>query len=163
MHHLEQDPDGKSFPIVVQSLKEVYRILKPGGVLTIISVTPEQLEANWFSHLVPKNTQRWHKRLLSFEQLESCLSEANFNLKSAYNTLMASYHPQHSDPEGPLSESWRKSISFWETCTEEEIHDMIQTVTRMKNEDTLREFQAKHEKIDIFGALHICAAKKERK
>ena len=48
LHHLEQDPDGKSFPNVAQSLKEVYRILKPGEVLTIISVTPEQLDAKWF-------------------------------------------------------------------------------------------------------------------
>nr|XP_022341534.1 uncharacterized protein LOC111135602 isoform X3 [Crassostrea virginica] len=132
LHHLEENPDGKSFPIIIQTLKEVYRILKPGGVLTIISITPEQLDANWFSHILPKNTQRWHKRLLSFEQLKSCLSEAKFVVKSAYNSLNA----LHSDPEGPLSESWRKNLAFYDTCTEEEIQDMINIVSRMKNEGT---------------------------
>lgn len=59
---LEQDPDGNSFPTVAKTLKEVFRILKQGGVLTITSITPEQFEANWFSHLIPQNIQRWQKR-----------------------------------------------------------------------------------------------------
>lgn len=161
LHHLEQDPDGKSFPKIVQTFKEVLRILKPGGVLTIISLTPEQLEANWFAHLVPKNKERWHKRLLSHDQLKNCLSEAGLTLKSAYNTLTASYHPDHSNPEGPLSEAWRRSISFWGTCSEDEIKDMVQNVTHMKNEGTLQEYVDTHEKLGIYGALHISASKKE--
>jgi SAM-dependent methyltransferase len=161
LHHLDKNPDGKSFPVVLKTLKEAYRVLKPGGVLTIIFVTPEQLNANWFSHLVPENTQRWHKRLLSHKQLKTCLEESGFSLKAAFTTLMASYHPEHSNPEGPLSESWRNSISFWGTCSESEIQEMIQNVTRMKNEGTLQEFYETHEKIDIFGALEILAAKKD--
>lgn len=120
----------------------MFRILKQGGVLTITSITPEQFEANWFSHLIPQNIQRWPKRLLSHEQLKTYLSEAGLTLKSAYNTLKADYHPVHSNPEGPLSEAWRKStcISFWGTCTEEEIKDMVLNVTRMKNEGTFQKY-----------------------
>ncbi|XP_061178468.1 demethylmenaquinone methyltransferase-like [Saccostrea echinata] len=163
LHHLEKNPDGKSFPKVVQTLKEAYRILKPGGVLTITTVTPEQLDGNWFSKLVPQNTERWHKRLLTHKQMKTILEESGFKLVSAQSTLMASYHPNHDNIEGPLEKSWRDSISFWGTCTESEIQDMIQKVTKMKNEGTLQEFYEKHEKIHIFGALEILAAKKEVK
>lgn len=37
---LEQDPDGNSDPTVAKALKEVFQIRKPGGVLTITSITP---------------------------------------------------------------------------------------------------------------------------
>ena len=163
MHHLEENPDGNSFPVIRQMLKEVNRILKPGGVLTIISITPEQLDAYWLSSLVPQNTKQWHKRLLSFEQLKSSLSEAKFDFKSAFHSHTTSYYPEYSDPEGPLNETWRENIGsgvFWETCSEEEIRSMIQNVTRMKKEGTFSEFQTKHDKTNIYGVVNICAAKK---
>lgn len=163
MPHLEENPDGNSFPVILQTLKEVNRILKPGGVLTIISITPEQLDAYWFSSLVPQNTKQWHKRLLSFEQLKSSLSEAKFNFMAALHSHTTSYFPEYSDPEGPLNETWKENIGsgvFWETCSEEEIRSMIQNVTRMKTEGTFSEFQTKHDKTNIYGVVNICAAKK---
>lgn len=86
-------------------------------------------------------------------------------LNSAYNTLRADYHPVHSNPEGPLSEAWRKStcISFWGTCTEEEIKDMVQNVTRMKNEGTLQKYVDTHEKNwDSWSLAHFCFSKGNR-
>lgn len=161
LHHLEKNPDGKSFPVVSKTLKEVYRILKPGGVLTIISVTPEQLGANWFSHLVPENTQRWHKRLPSHKQLKTCLEEAGLSLKSAFTTLIPSHFPGLDNPESILNESWRKNASFFGTCTETELQNMIRSATRMKNEGTLQEFCDTHNRIDTFGPTEILAARKE--
>lgn len=38
---------------------------------------------------------------------------------------------------------------------------MVQNVTRMKNEGTLQEYVDTHEKLGIYGALHISASKKE--
>lgn len=137
----------------------MFRILKPGGVLTITSITPEQFEANWLSQLIPQNIQRWQKRLLSHGQLKTYLSEAELTLYSAYNTVRADYHPVHSNHEGPLSEAWRKSISIWGTCTEEKIKDMVQTATRIKNEGTLQKYVDTHEEIGNLGALHIFASR----
>lgn len=108
--------------------------------------------------MIPQNIQRWQKQLLSHEQLKTYLSEAGLTLNSAYNTVRADYHPVHSNPEGPLSEAWRKStcISFWGTFTEEEIK-----ITRMKNEGALQKYVDTHEKIGILGALLISASVKE--
>lgn len=161
MHHLEEKPDGKSFPAVAKTLKEAYRILKPGGILTITTITPEQFDAKWFSNLVPENRRRWHKRLPSHAQLKMYLEESGLSLKSAFKSLQASYHTEHGNIEGPLSESWRKGVSFWGTCTDEEIQEMIQDVTQMKNEGTLQKYYETHNKIDIFGALETLAARKE--
>jgi predicted SAM-dependent methyltransferase len=160
---LDENPNGVSFPAVANTLKEVYRILKPGGVLTITTITPEQFDANWFSNLVPENKQRWHKRLPRHSQLKSYLEESGFFLRSALTSLMASYHPEHGNLEGPLSESWRENVSFWGTCTESEIQEMVKKVKQMKEEGTLQEYYETHEKIDTFGAFEILAAVKEMK
>lgn len=163
LHHLEENPDGKSFPCLSKTLKEVYRILKPGGVLTITCLTPETLEAIWYSHLVPENTQRWMKRLASHRQIKTYLEESGLSLKSAFTTLMPSHVPELRNPEDVISESYRKNLSFWGTCTKSENEDMIQNVTRMKNEGTLQEFYETHNKTDAFGILEILAARKEMK
>jgi hypothetical protein len=160
-HHLEENPDGKSFPVLSKTLKEVYRILKPGGVLTIIFMTPDQSEAMWYSNLVPENRQRWLKRLTSHRQMKAYLEESGFSVKSALTTLMPSHLPNVHNPENFLRESFRKNISYWGTCSESEIEDMIQNLTQMKNEGTLQEFHDAHDKSNTFGMLEILAAIKE--
>lgn len=76
---------------------------------------------------------------------------------------MPSHVPELRNPEDVISESYRKNLSFWGTCTKSENEDMIQNVTRMKNEGTLQEFYETHNKTDVFGILEILAARKEMK
>uniref|UniRef100_K1QNA6 Menaquinone biosynthesis methyltransferase ubiE n=1 Tax=Magallana gigas TaxID=29159 RepID=K1QNA6_MAGGI len=160
LHHLEENPDGKSFPNAAKALKEAFRVLRPGGVLTITTETPENLEGNWFAHLVPEATKRWYKRLPTHAHIKNMLEDAGFSMKSSYKTLMASYFPDQRDLEGPLHESWRNLNSFWAICTQSEIQDMVEKVTQMKNENSLREFFQKHDKTYSVGALEIFAAQK---
>lgn len=81
-------------------------------------------------------------------------------MKSSYKTLMASYFPEQRDLEGPLHESWRNLNSFWAICTQSEIQDMVEKVTLMKNENSLREFFQKHDTTYSVGALELFAAQK---
>ncbi|XP_061171743.1 demethylmenaquinone methyltransferase-like isoform X2 [Saccostrea echinata] len=160
LHHLEKNPDGKSYPNTAETLKEVYRVLKPRGVLTVITLTPEQVEAHWFGHLVPGPLKQYAKKFPYHKQMKEMLTNAGLTLKVAYNTLTTDYHPGHDNLEGPLQEEWRNGISFWDTCSETEIQDMVQRVKKMKEEGTLRDFYNNHEKTHIFGALQILAAQK---
>lgn len=105
---MEENPDGKSFPNAAKTLKEAFRVLRPGGVLTITTETPENLEGNWFAHLVPEATKRWYKRLPTHAHIKNMLEDAGFSMKSSYKTLMASYFPEQRDLEGPLHESFRE-------------------------------------------------------
>ncbi|XP_062617593.1 demethylmenaquinone methyltransferase-like [Saccostrea cucullata] len=160
LHHVEVNPDGKSFPGFVQTLKEAHRILKPGGVLTIIADTPENIDGHWFTSLVPETTKRLQKRLPTHKQIKQMLEDSGFSLKSTYKPLMASYLPNYDNIEGPLSESWRGVNSFWSLCTESEIQNMIRNVTQMKNEGTLQAYYEKHDRIYSVGAYEIFAGKK---
>ncbi|XP_048736913.1 demethylmenaquinone methyltransferase-like isoform X2 [Ostrea edulis] len=159
LHHLDTS-DGESYPNMAKALKEVYRVLKPGGVLAVTTCTPEQTEAHWFAHLVPDQMKRYTKKIPRHKQIKAMLTEAGLTLKAAFNTLTTDYHPGHHDLEGPLRESWRNDISFWASCTETEIQDMVQRVTKMKEEGTLQDFHDTHEKIEVFGAMQIFAAQK---
>lgn len=160
MHHLEVNPDGKSFPNVSKTLKEAYRVLKPGGVLTIITETPETIDGTWFGQLVPQTCKRWHKRFPSHTQMTTMLKEAGFSLKSALKSLMPLYLPGYGNLDGPLHESWRNNNSFWNLCTESEIQDMIDHIKHMKNEGQLQTFFEKHDQVYKVGACEIFAAKK---
>lgn len=157
---MEENPDGKSFPNAAKTLKEAFRVLRPGGILTITTETPENLQENWFTHLVPEATKRWHKRLPTHAHIKNMLEDAGFAMKSSYKTLMASYFPDQRDLEGPLHESWRNLNSFWAICTKSEIQEMVDKVTQMKNENSLQEFFQKHDKTYSVGALEIFAAQK---
>jgi ubiquinone/menaquinone biosynthesis C-methylase UbiE len=161
VHHLEKNPDGKSFPGITKSLKEVYRVLKPGGVLTITTVTPKQIGSIWFTRLLPENTERWCKRVPNHKQLKACLEETGFSLKSAFASLMPSHVQGLDSLECILSESWRNNASYFDTCTETDIQEMTQKITRMKDEGTLQEFFETHHQMDSLGGLEILAAKKE--
>lgn len=163
LHHLEVNPDGKSFPNVFKTLQETYRILRPGGVLTIITETPETIDGTWFGQLVPETRKRWHKRFPNHFQMSTMLKEAGFTIKSALKSLVASYLPVYGDLEGPLHESWRNLNSFWALCTDSEIQDMVKNVNKMKSEGTLQSFFEKHDKVYKVGACEIFAVKKEDK
>lgn len=163
MHHLEDHPDGKSFPTVIKTLKEVYRVLKPGGVLTILTETPENLDGNWFANLYPKITKRYQEKLPTHKQLKEMLAESGFSLKSALKTLWPSYLPDYEHLEGPLEESWRNVNSYWTVYTEAEIQEMIKNVTQMKNNGSLQGFYKMHDNIHTLGTYEIFAAKKELK
>ena len=157
---MEENPDGENYPAISKAIKETYRILKPGGVLTITTITPEQFDAHWCNNLIPQNKERWHRKLPSLDQMKDMLSGAGFALKSAHSTLAASYHPDHDYLEGPMHESWRSNISFWNSCTKSEIEEMVRNVGKMKQDGTLQEYFKAHEKIETFGALLILAVQK---
>ncbi|XP_062576424.1 demethylmenaquinone methyltransferase-like [Saccostrea cucullata] len=161
LHHLEihVNPDGKSYSNIAKTMKEVYRVLKPRGVLIVTTLTPEQVEAYWFCHLVPGPLKQYAKKSPYHHQVKDMLTEAGLTLKAALNTLTTN-HPGHDNLEGPLQENWRNHLLFWDTCSETEIQDMVQRVQKMKEEGNLRDFYNTHEKTHIFGALQILAAQK---
>ena len=142
-----------------KALKETYRILKPGGVLTIITPTNEQNNAHWFADLVPQLKEQHDKKSPSMQQLKGMLSHAGFVLKSSHST-MTSCFPEYDFLEGPLHESWRRDNSWWAPCTEKEIEEMVHMVRRMKQDGTLQEYFKDHDKIDTFGAFQILAVQK---
>jgi predicted SAM-dependent methyltransferase len=158
---LEDHPDGKSFPTVLKTFKEVYRVLKPGGVLTILNETPENLNGNWYAQLYPQISKRYEQKLPSHKQIKEMLVQSGFAVKSVLKTLWPSFLPEYDHLGGPLEESWRNENSFWTVFTESETQEMIKKVTEMKNNGSLQGFFDKQNNIETVGTYEIFAAKKE--
>lgn len=88
---MEENLDGKFFFNVVKILKEVFRVLRLGGVLIIIIEILENLEGNWFVYFVLEVIKRWYKRLLMYVYIKNMFEDVGFLMKLLYKILMVLY------------------------------------------------------------------------
>lgn len=88
---MEENLDGKFFLNVVKILKEVFRVLRLGGVLIIIIEILENLEGNWFVYFVLEVIKRWYKRLLMYVYIKNMFEDVGFLMKLLYKILMVLY------------------------------------------------------------------------
>lgn len=88
---MEENLDGKFFLNVVKVLKEVFRVLRLGGVLIIIIEILENLEGNWFVYFVLEVIKRWYKRLLMYVYIKNMFEDVGFLMKLLYKILMVLY------------------------------------------------------------------------
>lgn len=88
---MEKNLDGKFFLNVVKILKEVFRVLRLGGVLIIIIEILENLEGNWFVYFVLEVIKRWYKRLLMYVYIKNMFEDVGFLMKLLYKILMVLY------------------------------------------------------------------------
>lgn len=88
---MEENLDGKFFFNVVKILKEVFRVLRLGGVLIIIIEILENLEGNWFMYFVLEVIKRWYKRLLMYVYIKNMFEDVGFLMKLLYKILMVLY------------------------------------------------------------------------
>lgn len=88
---MEENLDGKFFLNVVKVLKEVFRVLRLGGVLIIIIEILENLEGNWFMYFVLEVIKRWYKRLLMYVYIKNMFEDVGFLMKLLYKILMVLY------------------------------------------------------------------------
>lgn len=88
---MEENLDGKFFLNVVKILKEVFRVLRLGGVLIIIIEILENLEGNWFVYFVLEVIKRWYKRLLIYVYIKNMFEDVGFLMKLLYKILMVLY------------------------------------------------------------------------
>ncbi len=64
----------------VKGLQEVYRILKPGARLIILSFTPLQMSGYWLNEYFPEMMKRSWELVPEIEGIEQILNEAGFRL-----------------------------------------------------------------------------------
>lgn len=88
---MEENLDGKFFLNVVKILKEVFRVLRLGGVLIIIIEILENLEGNWFVYFVLEVIKRWYKRLFMYVYIKNMFEDVGFLMKLLYKILMVLY------------------------------------------------------------------------
>jgi SAM-dependent methyltransferase len=124
VHHIEDDNTRGEFSTTAALLKEVQRVLKPGGTFCMNHIVPEQVDTYWFLSYVPECKERWRNTLVPGDRLVSLYNEAG--LVDVQRTTPLDYvlfRPMETylDPAGPLDPEWRKSTSMWAVGDQEEL------------------------------------------
>ncbi len=146
LHHLPVEPQWTAHAAV---LRELARVLRRGGLLSINTCSPEQLEHGfWHYRLAPRALAEAQRLVPSLEELDGLLRDAGFALKARIvPTSDALQGRAYEDPRGPLKPAWRRGDSFWALCSPEELAGV----------------EARVRELDAAGELEAYAAERDRR
>ena len=149
------------FPVLEKTNKETKQILRPNGVLVVSSPTPSIIkDAAWFTQIHHGVTQKILKMVPTNKQYIEIFAKCGLKCVSEMNLLTGttSMFNNYLDQEGPLKEDWRKGTSAFGLANVEEIKEIEDRVTEMKEKGALKQFMPQHDRTSELGivALYVC-------
>jgi len=146
LHHLADDA-AAGWPAHRRVLRELARVLKPGGVCVLNSCGPHQIEHGfWPYHLIPAARAAMLRRLMSLDALEQALAEAGITPRGRFVPVDAVLQgPDYRDPRGPLRAEWRAGDSIWSLAAPAELAAAQQTLLAQERAGSLDGYLAEHD------------------
>ena len=150
LHHLESPATGGStsdWPQHAKVFAEYARVLRPGGTLIVNTCSQEQVDHGyWAFSLIPEGRAAMMARYAPLPVIEE-LVEANgmVNVGRYVPTDATIQGEAYFDPEGPLSDEWRRADSTWSLSPEAEIEAMIAKVSGLRDCGELEAYVAEHD------------------
>lgn len=131
LHHLD-DTHGcdNGFPAVQLALKEIRRVLKPGGALVIQTSSHEQLlDGYWWAELIPQAMAAYKHRYPKLKHLESILSDLGIQDFEHYIEVDEVLQGEsYFDPKGPFNKTYRDADSNWTLVSPQELESALNTL-----------------------------------
>ena len=153
--------DGAQCPKKQLACQEARRVLQPEGFMAIHNMSLDQLKSYWWMKLIPKAAEKYAVHLQEYPALRTTVEKAGFKDIETITIMDKQIFPTSImyDPEGPLKEEFRKSMSFFSVATEEEIDNMVAHLTEAKQKGMLTELMIDLDKDAVkFGRFYMIFA-----
>lgn len=147
LHHLADDPEG-GFPAHRQVIRELARVLRPGGVLTINTCAqPQMRDAFWANSLIPQARRTaMARRIMPLDDVATAMSEAGLEVRGRFVPVDALMQgPGYLDPHGPLRPDWRAGDSIWALLDPQELAALEARLCALHRQGALERYLAEHD------------------
>lgn len=147
LHHL---PDSRQdgWPLLRRVLRELARVLRPGGVAVINTCSHEQIRrAWWYAALVPDAVDAMCRRHLDTGELTALLPEAGLAVRGRFVPSDAVMQGDaYFNGRGPLEPAWRRGDSLWSVVSELELDGALDRIRALDEAGTLDAFVTEHDR-----------------
>ncbi|MGI9434860.1 MAG: class I SAM-dependent methyltransferase [Geminicoccaceae bacterium] len=146
LHHLADDPHA-GYPLHRQTLHELARVLRPGGVMVINSCSHQQItDGYWPYHLIPDARAAVIRRLMPLDEIEAALRESGLVPKGRFVPADAVLQgADYLDSSGPLRADWRAGDSIWALATAGELEGVTRRLCELDERGELDAYMARHD------------------
>ena len=147
LHHLPDSPRG-GWLMLRRVLRELARVLRPGGAAVINTCSHEQIRRGWwYAALVPGAVDAMCRRHPDTGELTALFSEAGLALRGRFVPSDAVMQGDaYFNGRGPLDSAWRRGDSLWSVVSESELDGALHRIRTLDEAGTLDAFVAEQDR-----------------
>ena len=145
------------FPFIEELFKSTKRVLRPNGLMVIVTALPSIKDVEWYLKLSPGLTDRYIKILPNIEQFLTMFETSGFECFAKFNLLGCDWLKHYYNAEFPLRKDLRKGVSWFGMATDNELQEIESTVRNLKEKGKLEEFLKNNDKALDVGVFTVIA------
>ncbi len=146
LHHLGDDASA-GWPQTRRVMRQLARVLRPGGVVVVNICSHEQLrDGAWYCALLPAEVERMCAMHVPLAALRSLMTACGLRHGGRLVPVDAMLQGEHClDPQGPFDQAWRDGDSIWALVSEDRLEQVLARLRQLRDVGELETFVAQHD------------------